>query len=179
MSHTLWLFVAPSGAGKTTLVTRLKENGLSEVVSHVTRDMRPGEVDGVHYHFITRERFEAMEAAGEFIEKVDYGGNFYGVSCAEVESKLAAGDCVAIVNGDGADQLRAAFPCKVIFLAPPDIQEMVRRLRERGDSEQIIQDRLASRESEMAYQLKANSVIEPNSPEWTYRVACYIMDRKP
>lgn len=103
-------------------------------VSHTTRKPRPGETNDIHYHFTTREEFEAMAAAGQFLETAEVHGNLYGTSKAAVQEKLAAGKSVVLdVDVQGARQIRqSGLPALFVFIAPPSLEELERRLRGRG-----------------------------------------------
>jgi guanylate kinase len=151
---TVFIVVAPSGAGKTSLVAALLEAepavGLS--VSYTTRAAREGEIDGKHYHFIERSAFETMIANGDFLEFAEVYGNFYGTSSGWIRSRLAEGrDILLEIDWQGARQVRKAFPEAVgIFIVPPSIEELERRLRGRAtDSEEVIARRLASARMEI------------------------------
>ena len=138
---------APSGAGKTTLVERLVEQlpDLKLSRSYTSRPARDGEIDGVDYNFVTRERFDAMVAAGAFLEWADVFGNFYGTSAADTERVLAAGcDLVLVIDVQGARQVRqSSFESTAVFVMPPSFEVLERRLRGRSkDSEAAIQRRL-------------------------------------
>src|SRR5438067_8374056 len=131
---------APSGAGKTTLVERLVEQlpDLKLSRSYTSRPARDGEIDGVDYNFVTRERFDAMVAAGAFLEWADVFGNFYGTSAADTERVLAAGcDLVLVIDVQGARQVRqSSFESTAVFVMPPSFEVLERRLRGRSkDSE--------------------------------------------
>src|SRR5690606_27314521 len=132
MTGTLYIVSAPSGAGKTTLVDALVRTmpDLRVSVSHTTRPQRPGEVDGVHYHFVDTETFERMVAAGEFLEHARVFGNLYGTSRTQVEEMLAAGtDVVLEIDWQGGRQVRQAMPDSIsIFILPPSRDELERRL---------------------------------------------------
>ncbi len=148
MIGTLYIVSAPSGAGKTSLVKALLERveGISVSVSHTTRAPRPGERDGQDYHFIDRERFEALVAAGEFLEHAQVFGNFYGTARATLVEQLQAGEDVILeIDWQGARQVHAAFPEAVkVFILPPSREALYRRLRARGqDSEAVIARRMA------------------------------------
>jgi guanylate kinase len=127
---------APSGAGKTTLVRRLlgKVGGLGFSVSCTTRPRREGEQDGVDYHFLDEERFALHAASGEFLESAEVHGRRYGTLRSEVERIRAAGaDAVLDVDVQGAEAVRRALPDAVlIFLLPPGLGELRRRLEARG-----------------------------------------------
>jgi guanylate kinase len=138
---------APSGAGKTTLVERLVEQvpDLKLSRSYTSRPARDGETDGVDYNFVTRERFEAMVTAGEFLEWADVFGNLYGTSAADTERILAAGcDLVLVIDVQGARKVRRrGFETTAVFVMPPSFDALERRLRGRSkDSEAAIQRRL-------------------------------------
>ncbi len=153
---TLYIISAPSGAGKTSLVRKLLEatSDLVLSVSHTTRYMRPGEQNGVHYHFVTTEEFQAVAAAGGFLEHAQVFDNHYGTAKASVEAQLTGGDDVILeIDWQGARQVRAAFPaCESIFILPPSRQALEQRLRARGqDSEAIIQRRMREAETEMSH----------------------------
>ena len=122
-------------------------------VSATTRFPRPGEVDGVHYHFLTREEFQRRAAAGEFLEWAEFAGNLYGTPKDEVLRRLAAGRPVLLeIDLQGARQVRAAHPdALLVFLAPPSWDELVRRLTRRGTEEPAVVDRrLAAAREELA-----------------------------
>lgn len=168
----IFLIVGPSGSGKSTLVSKLKGAGMVEAVSVTTRRMRPGEVDGEHYYFVDRPRFEELRAAGELIESVEYNGNAYGMTKAAVGLALArgAGKCVVIVEGHGARQFRAAFPgiCETVFLLPPPADEIRRRLEARGDAPVLVEQRLASVAREMIFAVEADREVPAGTPEETF-----------
>lgn len=151
----LFIVSAPSGAGKTTLVERLvvETPQLTMSRSYTSRPARQGETDGVDYNFVTRERFEAMAAAGEFLEWADVFGNFYGTSTADTERLLSAGsDVVLVIDVQGARQMRRrGFEVSTVFVMPPSSAVLEQRLRGRSqDSEEAIQRRLEVARSEVA-----------------------------
>jgi guanylate kinase len=151
----LFIVSAPSGAGKTTLVERLVEQvpHLRMSRSYTSRPARQGETDGVDYNFVTRERFEAMAADGEFLEWADVFGNLYGTCAADTESMLAAGDDVVLVidvQGERKVRARGLQTCAV-FVMPPSFAVLEQRLRGRSkDSEEAIQRRLQVARDEVA-----------------------------
>ncbi|HVX04611.1 MAG TPA: guanylate kinase [Rhodanobacteraceae bacterium] len=152
----LFIVAAPSGAGKSTLVNALlaREPGIALSISHTTRAPRPGDVDGVQYHFVDRAKFEAMVARGDFLEHADVFGNYYGTSRGAVEPTLKAGrDVLLEIDWQGAEQVRRAMPgCVSIFILPPSRAELERRLRARAtDSESTIEKRLAASREEIAH----------------------------
>ena len=151
----LFILSAPSGAGKTTLLKRVMADlpGLAFSVSHTTRLPRAGEEDGVDYHFVSRDRFEAMREQGLFLEWAEVHGNLYGTSRPAVLAQLAKGlDVVLDIDVQGAAILRnsAVIPAASLFITPPSLQELERRLRGRGtDSEETILLRLKNARVEM------------------------------
>ena len=156
MPGQLYIVSAPSGAGKTTLVRGLlaKDAGIRLSVSHTTRAPRPGEQDGVHYHFTTREGFESLRSAGGFLESAEVHGNLYGTSRGWIESQMRTGmDILLEIDWQGARQVRLAFPQAVgIFVLPPSLVELERRLRGRGsDADAVIAGRLAAAVGEMEH----------------------------
>ncbi len=163
----LFIVSAPSGAGKTTLVRGLLERdpqiGLS--VSHTTRAARPGEVDGVAYHFVSIDTFNAMRAAGDFIEWAHVHGNFYGTSRRWLEERLGAGhDVLLEIDWQGAQQVRALFPEAVsIFILPPSFEALAQRLTGRGsDAPEVIERRLAAAREEIGHLREFDFVIINN-----------------
>jgi guanylate kinase len=156
---------SPSGAGKTTLSREvLEEDPAIELsVSMTTRTMRPGEIDGRHYHFIDRATFDAMVAKGELLEWAEVFGHCYGTPRAPVERALAAGrDVLFDVDWQGTQQLREQAPTDLvsIFVLPPSIPELQRRLHSRAqDSEEVIRSRMAKAASEMSHWSEYDYVI--------------------
>ena len=153
---TLYILSAPSGAGKTSLLKALREQDdeLLVSISHTTRPMRPGEEDGVHYHFVDHARFLHMVEAGEFLEHAEVFGNFYGTAEGAVRAQLQAGqDLVLEIDWQGARQVRKRFPEAIsIFILPPDRQALRERLDSRGqDSEEVIAGRMREAVSEMSH----------------------------
>ena len=151
----LFVVSAPSGAGKTTLVERLVEQtpNLKMSRSYTSRTARQGETDGVDYNFVTRERFEAMVGAGEFLEWADLFGNLYGTSAADTEQVLESGsDVVLVIDVQGARQVRRrGAETTAIFVMPPSFGVLEQRLRGRSkDSEEAIQRRLRVARQEVA-----------------------------
>ncbi len=155
-SGTLFIVAAPSGAGKTSLVRALIERdpGLALSVSYTSRPPRPAEVDGVHYHFVGREAFLAMAAAGEFFEYAEVHGDLKGTARRAVAPLLAAGrDVLLEIDWQGARLVRSQAPeCRSIFILPPSRAELERRLRGRAqDSEAVIARRLANSREEIGH----------------------------
>jgi guanylate kinase len=151
----LFIVSAPSGAGKTTLVERLVEQTprLRMSRSYTSRRAREGERDGVDYNFVTRDRFEAMAAAGEFLEWADVFGNLYGTRAADTDRMLAGGDdVVLVIDVQGARKVRArGLDTRTVFVMPPSFAALEQRLRGRSkDSEAAIQRRLQVARDEVA-----------------------------
>jgi guanylate kinase len=152
---SLFVIVAPSGAGKTSLVKALlaRRPQIELSVSCTTRAPRPGETDGVDYLFIDRDEFERRRLAGEFLEWAEVHGNLYGTSRAWISRKMADGaDILLEIDCQGAAQVSALFAQAVgIFIAPPSIEELRRRLTARGqDSPEVIERRVAGAAREIA-----------------------------
>ena len=166
----LFVVVAPSGAGKTTLVSALLEKNpnLRLSISYTTRAPREGEVDGREYHFVSREKFEQMIGAGDFLEHANVYGNYYGTSKRWIENQLSGDhDVLLEIDFQGARQLRALFPHMVgIFILPPSFAELRKRLKSRGkDSAEAIERRLASAREEISHVLEFEYIIVNESFE--------------
>jgi guanylate kinase len=151
----LFIVSAPSGAGKTTLVERVVDETprLRMSRSYTSRPARQGETDGVDYNFVTRPRFEAMVAGGEFLEWADVFGNLYGTSEADTRRMLAAGeDVVLVIDVQGARKVRRrGIEAITVFMMPPSYAALEQRLRGRSkDSEEAIQRRLEVAREEVA-----------------------------
>jgi guanylate kinase len=167
MSGTLFIVAAPSGAGKTTLVRELlaRDQHVRLSVSYTTRAPRKGEQDGRDYHFIGVEEFAAMRERGDFLESAQVHGNFYGTSRSWLEQEMAADrDVLLEIDWQGAQQVRKFFPAAVgIFIMPPSLEELQRRLRGRGtDSEEIIARRHLAALTEMRHVKEFDYVIINN-----------------
>ncbi len=147
---------APSGCGKTTILKQVmaKVSGLEFSVSHTTRQPRGGELDGVDYHFVSKEEFLALrdQQPSGFLEWAEVHGNFYGTSRRDVETLLSAGkDVVLDIDIQGAEQVRKNADPVTVFISPPTLAELERRLRGRGtESPENLTVRLANAEKEMA-----------------------------
>lgn len=155
-SGVLFVVSAPSGAGKTSLLRALipTDPRLRLSISHTTRAPRPGEADGVHYHFVDRPRFEAMVAAGEFLEHARVFDNLYGTAEQSVRAVLAGDlDVVLEIDWQGARQVRERFPEAVsVFLAPPSVPALRERLSGRGqDTAETIERRMRDARSELSH----------------------------
>lgn len=152
----LFIVSAPSGAGKTSLLRELvpADPRLVMSVSHATRPMRPGETDGVHYHFVSVERFLELAGQGAFLEHARVFDNYYGTAEAAVREQLEAGlDVVLEIDWQGARQVRRRFPGAVsVFIAPPSIEALRERLAGRGqDAAEVVERRMADARSELSH----------------------------
>ena len=151
----VFVIAAPSGTGKTTVCRHLLERDpqLRLSISHTTRKPRSGEKDGVHYHFVSGEKFRELREADGFLEHAEYGGNAYGTSWKAIEEPLELGhDVVLEIEVQGAAQVRDRRPSAcLIFLLPPSLEVLEDRLRGRGtDEEAVIQRRMALVDRELA-----------------------------
>lgn len=161
---SLFIITAASGTGKTSLVKQLlaTTNDLAVSVSHSTRAPRPGEVDGQHYHFVSREVFQDMIARGDFLEFADVFDNFYGTSQASVDKMLASGlDVILEIDWQGALQVQKLRPDAIsVFILPPDRQSLRQRLSTRAqDSAEVIEKRLAGAVRDMQQYLYFDYVV--------------------
>lgn len=164
MPGTLFIVTAPSGAGKTTLVSGLLERDpqVRLSVSYTTRAPRAGEVNGQHYHFIDVPGFRALRDKGEFLEWAEVHNNYYGTSKRWLEEQTRAGrDILLEIDWQGAQQVRKVFPKAVgVFILPPSVEELERRLRGRGtDSEDVIARRVLAARGEMRHVAEFDYVI--------------------
>ena len=153
---SLFVIAAPSGAGKTTLTRMaLAQNPrLALSVSTTTRAPRPGEEDGVHYHFVSVDAFKQMQAAGEFLESAEVHGNFYGTTRCGIEALLSEDrDVILEIDWQGAQQIRKIYPESLgVFIVPPSFDVLETRLQGRGqDSAEIIARRVANAREELRH----------------------------
>ena len=167
MIGNLFVISAPSGAGKSTLVNALlaQDPQLRLSISFTTRSPRPGEVDGRDYRFVDTQTFEAMLERGEFLESAEVHGNHYGTSQKWIdEIRAQEYDIVLEIDWQGAQQVRRLYPETVtVFILPPSMAELERRLRSRGkDSEKVIQRRLANAAVEIGHAAEFDYVIINN-----------------
>ena len=169
MSRTGTLFTvsAPSGAGKTSLVNALLDRcqGLQVSVSHTTRPMRPGENEGVNYHFVAEEVFLAMLEKAEFLEHANVFGNLYGTSQVWVEKQLDQGiDVILEIDWQGAQQVKRLMPdSESIFILPPSRATLEQRLTSRGqDDPGIIQRRMSEAVEEMSHYVESDYLLVNN-----------------
>ena len=163
-SGQLYIFSAPSGAGKTSLVEALLKTtaGIEVSVSNTTRAMRPGEEDGVHYHFTDTAEFEQMVEAGAFLEHAKVFDNYYGTSQKSVEKRLSDGnDVILEIDWQGAQQVRKLMPYGIsVFILPPSREALEQRLNSRGqDSAEIIARRMQDATSDMAHYAEFDYVV--------------------
>lgn len=161
---TLFVISAPSGAGKTSLVSALldRDETLSVSVSHTTRPMREGERDGVNYHFVTREAFEVMIARGDFLEHAEVFGNYYGTSQVWVREALAQGrDVILEIDWQGAEQVRRLMSgCVSIFIVPPSADVLRNRLTGRGtDAPEVVERRLREAAEECRHAVEFDYLV--------------------
>jgi len=161
---TLYIVSAPSGAGKTSLVKALvdAQPQVRVSVSHTTRAMRPGEVDGVNYHFVSRDEFLARLERNEFLEHAEVFGNLYGTSQRWLEQTLAEGyDLILEIDWQGAQQVRRLMPqAQSIFILPPTQEALRQRLNNRGqDSDEIIEKRMREAVSEMSHYVEYDYLV--------------------
>jgi len=160
----LFVIAAPSGAGKTTIVKALvaRSPDLRFSISYTTRQKRRTEVDGVDYLFVDVERFEQLREEGELLEFAEVFDNYYATSRSQVEKHLADGqDVILEIDWQGAQQVRKSMPeCVTIFILPPSLEELQRRLRDRRtDSPEVIERRLRDALSDMAHWDEFDHVI--------------------
>jgi|TARA_R110000868_G_scaffold144454_4_gene363668 guanylate kinase len=167
----LFILAAPSGAGKSSLIKALLEkhpstdehnNAMQVSVSHTTRAPRPGEVDGVHYHFVDHMEFESLIEQSAFFEHAEVFGNYYGTSKIVIEQTLRQGiDVFLDIDWQGARQVKAQIPdTATIFVAPPSKEELKRRLTERGqDSPEVIEQRMTKAVAEISHYHEFDFVV--------------------
>jgi len=161
---TLYIIIAPSGAGKTSLVRALLENeaSLRVSVSHTTRQPRPGEQDGVNYHFVSKEDFMAKLQLGDFLESAEVYGNHYGTSQSWVQQQLDNSiDVILEIDWRGAQQIRNLDPSACsIFILPPSLQALTHRLQERAqDDAETIEHRMSQAVNEISHMGEADFVV--------------------
>lgn len=152
----LFVIAAPSGAGKTTIVKALvtRNPELKFSISYTTRQKRRTEVDGVDYLFVDVDEFERLKSKGELLEFAEVFDNFYATSRSQVEKHLSCGENVILeIDWQGARQVRTSMPeCVTIFILPPSLEELERRLRDRRtDSPEVIERRLRDAQSDMSH----------------------------
>ncbi|MDP5135066.1 guanylate kinase [Rheinheimera baltica] len=156
LAGNLFIVSAPSGAGKSSLIQALlkRHSDMQVSVSHTTRAPRPGEQDGVHYHFISVDAFKGLIAKDEFFEWAEVFGNYYGTSKSSIRDSLSFGiDVFLDIDWQGARQVKTQeASAKGIFILPPSLTELEQRLNSRGqDSAEVISKRMAQAHSEMSH----------------------------
>ncbi|HEB83076.1 MAG TPA: guanylate kinase [Gammaproteobacteria bacterium] len=161
---SLYVVSAASGAGKTSLLKALLEQMTDLVVSvsHTTRPPRPGEVDGVNYHFVDEATFKAMADAGEFFEHATVFGNMYGTSQQHVQQQLDTGvDVILEIDWQGARQVRQLAPqCRTVFIVPPSVAALRERLTARGqDDNEVIDRRMREAVDEMSHYVEFDYLV--------------------
>jgi guanylate kinase len=161
---TLFTVSAPSGAGKTSLVEALlqRRQNIQVSVSHTTRPIRPGETDGINYHFVTEPVFLAMLERTEFLEHARVFGNLYGTSQLWVEKQLADGiDVILEIDWQGAEQVKKLMPLsRSIFILPPSRATLEQRLTSRGqDDSDTIQNRMSEAVQEMSHYIESDYLV--------------------
>ena len=152
----LYIVASPSGGGKSSLIAALleRDENVRLSVSHTTRPPRPGEKDGVHYHFVDEDEFEALAEDGAFLEHARVFDHRYGTGRAQVEAQLAAGhDVLLDIDWQGARQVRASFPASSgIFILPPSMATLRERLAGRGqDAPEVVERRMRDARSEISH----------------------------
>lgn len=167
---TLFVVTGPSGAGKGTVLKKVMAatDHLYFSISATTRAPRPGEVHGVHYHFITRESFAQLIREERLLEHAEYVGNFYGTPLDPVLEHLAQGDDVILeIEIQGAKQVKARYPeAALVFIAPPSFDELERRLRGRGtETEETILRRMDTARRECAHMDAFQYIVLNDTPE--------------
>lgn len=183
MTGTLYIVAAPSGAGKTTLTRALleREAGMALSVSYTSRAPRPNEIDGVHYHFVSRRVFEAMIARDEFFEHALVHGDLKGTARAPVQRALADGrDVLLEIDWQGARQVREKLAGTVsIFILPPSRVELERRLRTRAsDSEVTIRRRLADAHADLAHAAEFDYIVVNDDFDEALDGMCAIVENR-
>ncbi|MBI5330708.1 MAG: guanylate kinase [Betaproteobacteria bacterium] len=164
MPGQLYIVSAPSGAGKSSLVKAWLEQdqAIRLSISYTTRAPRPGEANGVHYHFVSREDFVAMLGRGEFLESAEVYGNFYGTSQTWIKERMAGGqDILLEIDWQGAAQVRRLMPEAIgVFILPPSLEALRARLVGRGtDSAEVIERRMAAAQEDVSHAQEADYLV--------------------
>ena len=164
MSGKLFVITAPSGAGKTSLIDAVMraDPSLKISISYTTRAPRAGEKNGVDYHYVDEASFRKMRERGEFLESAEVHGHHYGTAKQVILDAVARGeDMILEIDWQGAQQVRRLYPgCVGVFILPPSIEELERRMRARGqDAEPVIRRRLANAREELTHAGEFNYVI--------------------
>lgn len=162
MQNNLIIISAPSGCGKTSLVKELlkSRDDLVVSISHTTRDKRAGDKEGVDYHFVSEAEFQKLVDDNQFIEWAKVFNNFYGTSKESLKNALKKSSVIVEIDWQGARQLKQIFDKSIsIFIAPPSIAELEKRLINRGDDEDIIKARMSEAESELSHKNEYDFVV--------------------
>lgn len=180
MRGTLYIVAAPSGAGKSSIVNAVlaRDPNICLSISFTSRAPRPGERHAEHYHFVSKDEFEAMVAAGDFFEHALVHGDWKGTARQSVEPQLAAGkDVLLEIDWQGARQVRAKVPDAVsVFILPPSREALEQRMRARGqDSEEVIRQRLEAAREEMSHYGEFDYVIVNETFAVAVEEACSIL----
>ena len=175
----LFILSAPSGAGKTSMLTQARQRlpDLRVAVSHTTRDARAGEVDGQHYFFISKQQFNDMDNAGEFVEQAQVFGHHYGTSKRAIDEILQAGLKVVLeIDWQGAQQIRAIYPhAQSIFILPPSIEVLEQRLIARGqDTRAVISARMEQAVDEIQHYPEYDYLIINDDLDAALQMLIYI-----
>lgn len=179
----LFVVTAPSGAGKTSLIDAVMraDPSLKISVSYTTRPPRPGEKQGVDYRFVDEPTFRAMRERGEFLESAEVHGNHYGTAKRVILDAVEKGeDLILEIDWQGAQQVRRLYPdCVGIFILPPSIEELERRMRSRGqDAEAVIRRRVANAKEELAHAGEFKYAIINKDFETARRELASIIERE-
>lgn len=183
MSGRLFVITAPSGAGKTSLIDAVMQDDptLKLSVSYTTRGPRPGEKDGVDYHFVDKKTFLAMRERGEFLESAEVHGNHYGTGKQVILDAVKRGDDLILeIDWQGAQQVRRLYPgCIGIFILPPSVEELERRMRSRGqDTEPVIRQRVQNAREELSHAAEFKYAIINKDFEIARRELAAIIQRE-
>jgi guanylate kinase len=183
MSGKLFVITAPSGAGKTSLIDAVmrEDPSLKISVSYTTRRPRPGEKDGLDYHFVDEKTFLAMRGRGEFLESAEVHGNHYGTGKQVILDAVKRGDDLILeIDWQGAQQVRRLYPdCVGIFILPPSIEELERRMRQRGqDAEDVIRRRVQNAREELTHAGEFKYAIINKDFETARRELASILERE-
>ena len=163
LAGNVYIIAAASGSGKSSLAAELSKTmpDLVVSISHTTRPIKPGELDGKHYYFVTKEKFRELIDKGDFLEYAEVFGNYYGTSRKIVEKQLLSGkDLILDIDWQGARLARERLPCTSIFLLPPSMSELALRLKSRKrDSDQVIAVRMSLASKEISHYKEFDYVV--------------------